>query len=135
MLTILFAVDLRHPYIYIYIFHPQLTKRFIPAFPNYSRNVIGVFKLHWNNECCELFVSNKKWAILNTFKLNIIFLWFVLHFSLVKSQVFGYVYNKIIINNDYYNNFSNFIINRGMPDEIACMVVFRFNTVIYVFLL
>ena len=62
-------------------------------------------------------------SILNTFKLNIIFVMIcALLFSLLKSQVFGYVYNKIVINNDYYNNFSNFIINREMPNETPCTV-------------
>ena len=34
----------------IYIVHPQLAKRFFPVFPNYSHNVIGVFKLQRNTE-------------------------------------------------------------------------------------
>jgi len=51
----------------------------------------------------------------------------VLYFSLLKSQGSGYVYNKIVTNNNYYNKFSNFIINREMPDELPRTVNVTLN--------
>jgi len=58
------------------------------------------------------------------FNLN---LWFVLYFSLLKSQGSSYVYNKLVVNNNYYNKFNNFIINREMPDEISRTVNVTLN--------